>query len=124
MTVNQHVVVNRIENQADLSQVVQTLGSEGVVVPLPRELGLDVTLGGQGLHGLDDLQVADVGDVSVSGSVEVLLSNENTLCVMQSTVKFGDQSFETNTKTLDLSVPTLEEVLVDGPAVLLGNEHF
>jgi hypothetical protein len=97
MTVNQHVVVNRIENQADLSQVVQTLGSEGVVVPLPRELGLDVTLGGQGLHGLDDLQVADVGDVSVSGSVEVLLSNENTLCVMQSTVQFGDQSFERKT---------------------------
>lgn len=116
--------MNRIEKQADLSQVVQTLGSEGVVVPLPRELGLDVTLRGQGLHGLDDLQVADVGDVGVSGSVEVLLSDENTLCVMQRTVKFGDQSFDANTKTSGLSVPTLEEVLVDGPAVLLGNEHF
>ena len=31
------------------------LGGEGVVVVLPRELGLDETAGGQGLHSLDDL---------------------------------------------------------------------
>ena len=63
-----------------LSEVVQTLGGEGVVVPLPRELGLDVTLGGQGLHGLDDLQVSDLGEIGVGRSVEVLLGNHDSLC--------------------------------------------
>lgn len=47
-----------------LAQVVETLGCEGIVVPLPTELGLDVTAGGEGLHGLDNL------DMKVSVDVE------------------------------------------------------
>jgi len=81
----------------ELSEVVQTLGGEGVVVPLPRELGLDVSLGSQGLHGLDDLQVSDLGEVGVGRSVKVLFGDHDAL---------------------------LEEGLVDGPSVLLGNKHF
>ena len=38
-----------------LAEVVKTLGGEGVVVPLPGELGLEVAAGGEGLAGLDDL---------------------------------------------------------------------
>ena len=38
-----------------LAEVVKTLGGEGVVVPLPRELGLEVAAGSQGLASLDDL---------------------------------------------------------------------
>jgi len=81
----------------ELSEVVQTLGGEGVVVPLPRELGLDVSLGSQGLHGLDDLQVSDLGEVGVGRSVKVLFGDHDAL---------------------------LAEGLVDGPSVLLGNKHF
>ena len=45
---------------------------------MPRELGLDESLGSEGLHGLDDFEVSD-GHVGVLGSVEVLGSNEDTL---------------------------------------------
>lgn len=38
-----------------LAEVVETLGSQGVVVVLPRELGLDETARVQGLKSLDDL---------------------------------------------------------------------
>lgn len=38
-----------------LAEVVKTLGGEGVVVPLPGELGLEVATGGQGLASLNDL---------------------------------------------------------------------
>lgn len=61
-----------------LSEVGETLVGEGVVVPLPRELGLDESLGGEGLHGLDNLEVSD-GHVGVLGSVKVLGSDEDTL---------------------------------------------
>jgi hypothetical protein len=44
-----------------LPEVVETLGGQGVVVVLPRELGLDVAARGQGLASLDDEQVADAG---------------------------------------------------------------
>lgn len=44
-----------------LAEVVETLGGEGVVVVLPRELGLDVAAGGQRLASLDDIEVADAG---------------------------------------------------------------
>lgn len=37
------------------AQVVETFGGQGVVVPLPRELGLEVAARGEGLAGLDDL---------------------------------------------------------------------
>lgn len=62
-----------------LSKVVYTLVSQGVVVVLPRELSLDVTLGGQGLQGLDHVQVLGV-NLLMLWLVEVLLSNNNTLC--------------------------------------------
>jgi len=38
-----------------LAEVVETLSGEGVVVPLPRELGLEVAAGGKRLASLDDL---------------------------------------------------------------------
>lgn len=38
------------------SEVVKALGSEGVVIPLPGELGFEVAAGGQGLAGFDDLE--------------------------------------------------------------------
>ena len=60
------------------SEVGESLIGEGVVVPLPRELGLDESLGSEGLHGLDDFEVSD-GHVGVLGSVEVLGGNEDTL---------------------------------------------
>ena len=50
-----------------------------VVVPLPGELGLEVTTGGQGLASLDDIEVLGV-NVAVLGLVEVLLCDEDTLC--------------------------------------------
>lgn len=37
------------------AKVVESLGGEGVVVPLPGELGLEVATRGEGLAGLDDL---------------------------------------------------------------------
>jgi hypothetical protein len=56
------------------TEIIDTFISEGVVVVLPRELGLDVTLGGQGLHGLDDFQIGDI-DFRMLGKVEVLGSD-------------------------------------------------
>lgn len=38
-----------------LAEVVKTLGGEGVVVVLPRELGLDEAAGVQRLQSLNDL---------------------------------------------------------------------
>jgi hypothetical protein len=61
-----------------LAEVVKALSGEGVVVPLPGELGLEVTTGGQGLASLDDIEVLGV-NVTVLGLVEVLLCDENTL---------------------------------------------
>lgn len=62
-----------------LSQVLNTLIGESVVVVLPRELSLDVTLRGQRLESLDNVQVLGV-NLLVLGLVEVLLGNNNTLC--------------------------------------------
>lgn len=97
-----------------LAEVVKTLGGEGVVVPLPGELGLEVAAGSQGLASLDDLwkELSDVRqldlviapetyvkvlgiNVAVLGLVEVLLGDEHTLA---------------------------EEVLVDRLAVGLGDQ--
>jgi len=77
-----------------LPEVVETLGGEGVVVVLPRELGLDVAARGQGLESLDDKEVANAGLV---GRLIVLRSDHNTLT---------------------------EEVLVDRLTVGLGNQHL
>jgi hypothetical protein len=61
-----------------LAEVVETLGGEGVVVVLPRELGLDEAARGERLAGLDHVEVLGV-DVVVLGEVEVLLGDEDTL---------------------------------------------
>lgn len=60
------------------AKVVETLGGQGVVVVLPRELGLDVAAGVEGLKSLDNEQVLGV-DIGVLGKVEVLLGDEDTL---------------------------------------------
>lgn len=60
------------------SEVVKTLGGEGVVVVLPRELGLDVATGGERLAGLDNVEVLGV-NVVVLWEVVVLLCDEDTL---------------------------------------------
>ena len=78
------------------AEVVETLRGEGVVVPLPREAGLEVTARGQRLASLDNVKVLSI-NLAVLGKVEVLLSNENSLS---------------------------EEVLVDLLAVGLGDEHL
>ena len=39
-----------------LTEVVEAFRSQGVVVPLPRELRLEVAAGCKGLAGFDDLQ--------------------------------------------------------------------
>jgi len=62
-----------------LAEVGETLVGEGVVVPLPRELGLDESLGSEGLHALDDLEVSDAGEVRVGREVEVLGGDKDTL---------------------------------------------
>lgn len=58
------------------------LGGEGVVVVLPRELGLDVATGVERLAGLDHVEVLGV-NVAVLGKVEVLLGHEHTLYSFQ-----------------------------------------
>ena len=60
-----------------LSEVLKTLVGEGVVVPLPAELGVDEALGGQGLHNLDDEQVSGL-ELWVL-NFEVLWGNEDTV---------------------------------------------
>ena len=50
------------------AEVVESLGGEGVVVPLPRELGLEVAAGCKRLASFYDLR----GDVSVQSTVKVL----------------------------------------------------
>jgi hypothetical protein len=60
------------------AEVVQTLGGQGVVVPLPGELGLDIAAGVEGLESLDNEEVLGV-EIGVLGEVEVLGGHENTL---------------------------------------------
>lgn len=60
------------------AEVVETLGGQGVVVVLPRELRLDIAARVQRLASLDDEEVLGV-DVGVLGEVEVLLRNEYAL---------------------------------------------
>ena len=62
-----------------LAKVINALGGEDVVVPLPRELRLHETLGGKALHGLDDLEVRHI-ELFVLGGIVVLLGYKDTLC--------------------------------------------
>jgi len=52
------------------AEVVEALGCQGIVVVLPREAGLHVTLGGEGLHGFDHLWVRSVSkrNIGISGA--------------------------------------------------------
>ena len=68
----------RVHN-APLAEVLDTLGGEDVVVPLPGELSLHETLGRKALHGLDDLEVGNI-EFFVLRRVVVLLGYQNTLC--------------------------------------------
>ena len=61
-----------------LAEVVETLGGQGVVVVLPRELSLDIAARSERLASLDDKEVLGV-DVGVLGEVEVLLRDEHAL---------------------------------------------
>ena len=76
------------------AEVVETFGGQGVVVVLPAELGLEVTAGGEGLAGFDDLKLlvwaprsGKVGthkevlgvNVAMLWEVEVLLGHEYAL---------------------------------------------
>ena len=78
-----------------LAEVLNTLVGEGVEVPLPRELGMDITTRGERLESLDNLKVGDL-ELRVL-NVEVLGGDHNTL---------------------------LEERGVDVLAVLLADDHF
>jgi len=78
-----------------LAEVVEACGSQRVVVECPGELRLDVALGRQRLHGLDNLEVGH-GKVLMFGEVVVLLRDENAL---------------------------LEEVLVDEAPIFFTDEH-
>ena len=53
------------------TEIRQSFVGQGVVIPLPGELGLDESFRGEGLHRFDHFQVSDGGDVGVSGAVEV-----------------------------------------------------
>ena len=80
-----------------LAQVVETLRGEGVVVPLPGELGLEEAARGERLAGLHDVEVLGVNLV-VLGQVEVLLRHADALTeevlVDLLAVGLGDQPVE------------------------------
>ena len=61
-----------------LAEVVDTLRGQGVVIVLPRELGLDIAAGIERLARLDDEEVLGI-NVVVFRKVEVLLGHEHTL---------------------------------------------
>lgn len=63
---------------APLAEILNALGREGVVVPLPGEAGLDESLGRQALQSLDDLEIGNV-KLLMFCRVEVLLRDKNTL---------------------------------------------
>jgi hypothetical protein len=60
------------------TEIINTLISESIVVPLPRELSLDETLGGQRLHNLDDFEVGDI-EIGVLGKVIILRGDKGTI---------------------------------------------
>jgi len=68
-----------IETGVPFAKVFNALWSDSVVVVLPRELGLDETLGSQTLEGLDNFEIRNV-QIIVFGNVVVLLGNQNSLC--------------------------------------------
>ena len=69
----------RGEGREKLPEVLNTLIGEVVVVPHPGEVLANIPTRGEGLHGLDHVQVLDVKEV-VLGTVEVLAGHHDTLC--------------------------------------------
>ena len=64
---------------APFTEVLDALRGEDVVVPLPRELRLHETLGGEALHCLDNLEVRHI-ELFVLGGIVVLLGYKDALC--------------------------------------------
>ena len=62
-----------------LNEVLDTGGSDGVVVPLPVEDVGKVASGGEGLDNHLGLEVGDLSDLLVLGKVGVLLDDDDTL---------------------------------------------
>lgn len=67
----------RLSMGSPFTKVLDTFWGQDIVIPLPRKLGLDVSLGRQTLEGFDDLQVGHI-ELFVFGSVEVLLGDQDT----------------------------------------------
>lgn len=61
-----------------LSEIVNSLSGQSVVIPLPRELSLDETPRCQALHGLDDLEVRDI-ELFMLRCIIIFLSNKDAL---------------------------------------------
>jgi len=61
------------------AKVVESLGGQGVVVVLPRELGLEVVAGGERLASFDHVEVLGV-DLKMLGCIVVFLRDEDSLC--------------------------------------------
>lgn len=95
------------------AEVIETLGGQGVVVVLPRELSLDIAAGGERLASLDNEQVLGV-DIGVLGEVEVLLGDEDTL----TEEVLPECQFLNNSNRSSVG-----GYLVDLLAVGLGNQH-
>ena len=60
------------------TEVFYAFWGEDVVVPLPRELSLDETLGSQRLHNLDDFKVGNI-EIDMLRSVVILRGNKSTV---------------------------------------------
>ena len=88
---------NNLGRQGKVStKVLNSLRGEVAVVVLPREGDTDVSLGLEGLHEVENLEVGGSLDVGVGGGDGVLLDDANSLT---------------------------EEVGEDSDAVGLGDEH-
>lgn len=99
-----------------LAEVVETSWGQGVVVVLPAEAGVQVSLRGERLGGLDDIEVLGV-DVSVLWKVVVLLSDEHSLCKVR---QYFRSFVEISSFVVDSH--TAEDVLVNELAVSLWNK--
>jgi hypothetical protein len=61
------------------SQILESFIRQSVVVVLPGKAGLDETLRGQRLHGLDDLEIRNLFEIFMLRSVKVLLGYQDAL---------------------------------------------
>jgi hypothetical protein len=66
------------ERHSPFTEILNALWGENVVVPLPRELSLDESLGSQALEGLDDLEIGNI-ELFMLRRVEVFFSHQDTL---------------------------------------------